>query len=429
MTTKPYISKILPNQTRVWLAPLQETKAITIMIFFHVGSRYENARNNGVSHFLEHLFFKGTKNRPTTLDISKELDGVGADYNAFTGKDMTAYYIKLNADHQAMAIDVLSDMLHHSLFDPKEIERERGVILEEINMYRDNPLMRIEDLFEETLFQGDPLGRNIAGPPSVIKRMTRDEIMRYRAEHYRPKNTVIAIAGNFEPDSMMTLLKKHFNHQKNTGSASKFTPARLRQAAPRIAIEYKDTNQAQMALGLPALPYGDPDLPALHVLSTILGGNMSSRLFIQIRERRGLCYSIRSGASSYEDTGVFNIRAGLDRTRLKEALQAIMEEVGRMAAEDVTDEELDKAKEFIKGKMILGFEDSEKIADFMGMQELFQRRVETPDERFKKIQSVTRQDLRRIARGVFRPAGWNLTIVGPSKPAEGRQLLQILRKK
>lgn len=421
------IKKILSNKTRVWLAPLHETKAFTIMIFFKVGSRNESASINGISHFLEHLFFKGTSNRPSTLDISKELDGVGADFNAFTGKESTAYYIKVNAEHQELAIDMLSDMLHNSLFEPKEIERERGVILEEINMYRDNPIMHIEDVFEETLFHGDPMGRNIAGPPSVIKKVPRTEIIRYRKKYYQPKNTVIAVAGNFEPKRVLRLLEKHFDHERAAGQAS--IHPRFRQIArrPRVAIDHRKTNQTQLALGVHGLPFGHPDLPAMAVLSTVLGGNMSSRLFIQIRERRGLCYSIRSSISPYDDTGAFVIRAGLENTRLREAIHAILHETSLLKKTLVDADELHKAKEYIKGKMILNFEDSENIADFIGFQELYRNRVQTPEQKLKAIIDVTAEDVRAIANKFFLSKSLTLAIIGPAEKREAPSYEKLLQ--
>lgn len=422
-----FIKKILSNKTRVWLAPLHETKALTIMIFFRVGSRNETASINGISHFLEHLFFKGTTNRPSTLEISKALDGVGAEFNAFTGKESTAYYIKVNAEHQELAVDMLSDMLHNSLFDPKEIERERGVILEEINMYRDNPIMHIEDLFEETLFDGDPMGRNIAGPPSVIKKVSRNEIMRYRKKHYQPRNTVIAVAGNFQPERMHRLIKKHFDRGQAPGQVSTHPRFRSVKARPRVAIDHRPTNQTQLAIGVRGLPFGHADLPALTLLSTVLGGNMSSRLFIQIRERRGLCYFIRTSLSTYDDTGTFTIRAGLENTRLKEAIHAILHEASILKKELVDPEELQKAKEYIKGKTILNFEDSENIADFIGFQELYRNQVATPEQKLEKIMKVKAEDLRRLASKFFISSALTLAIIGPTKTSEAKTFEKLLQ--
>lgn len=420
------IKKILLNQTRVWLAPLQGTKAVTAMIFFNVGSRHEKARINGVSHFIEHMFFKGTTDRPSTLEISKELDGVGADFNAFTGKDMTAYYVKAASPHLELGLDLLSDMLHHSLFDPKEVERERGVILEEINMVVDNPMMHIEDVFESTIFPKDPLGRNIAGTKKIIERMSREDLISYREKFYHPKNTVIVVAGRFQPESAYGLVKKYFSFRKNPGNSSSHPTFRVSQQLPRLTIETRETNQIQLAMGFYGLPYGHNDLPAFNVLSTILGGNMSSRLFIQIRERLGLCYFIRSSVSSYSDTGITLIRSGLDSDRLQDAIRAILSEASKFKKELVTEEELAKAKEYLKGKMMLNFEDSENIADFIGMQELFLQRVKTPEDRIKQIQAVTRQEILRLSRKLFLRNRLNCSLLGPIKQSKSDQLIKLL---
>ncbi|MBI4092550.1 MAG: insulinase family protein [Candidatus Kerfeldbacteria bacterium] len=403
----------LKNGTRVLFAPVEGTKAVTVLILFPVGSRHESRQLNGSSHFLEHLFFKGTANRPSTLEISKELDGVGAEYNAFTGKDYTGYYVKVSADKLGLALEVLSDMLYNSLFDPAEIERERGVIVEEINMYEDNPMMLLDELFEQLVFNGNSLARRIAGPRSVIRKVRREQLMAYKAKYYTPHNLLLTIAGKFAEREATSLVKKNFDGVRGPRRSSRFVPFHPKQRRPAVEVKFRETEQVQIGLGFPAFGYRDRRLPALTLLSTILGGTMSSRLFINIRERLGLAYFIRSEASIYQDTGTFLVRAGLDKRRLRQALEKIWEELQIVRREGVTDEELSRSREYIKGKIILNLEDSEHIADWVGKQMLLEQKVETPEQKIKKLFSVTAGQVRQVARDVIHKRRLNLALIGP----------------
>ncbi|MBI2135620.1 insulinase family protein, partial [Candidatus Woesearchaeota archaeon] len=284
-------------------------------------SRYETKVNNGISHFLEHLMFKGTTRRPTTLDISKALDSVGAEYNAYTAKDHTLYYIKLANQHTELALDLLSDMLFHSVFDPKEIERERGVIVEEINMYQDNPLMHLDTVLEMGVFgEHHPLGYDIAGPKPNITHLPRQAFFRFMQQHYRPSTMQLVIAGNV-PHNTLALARRYFGNYTQPHRRLRPKPFSQSQRQSTIVYRHKDTQQTQLGLGLVAYPYHHPWLPAAQVLAIILGGNMSSRLFIRVRERQGLCYSIHAEASSYTDTGIFSIQAGVDNQRINVQLR------------------------------------------------------------------------------------------------------------
>lgn len=421
----PFHTLRLPNRLRVILSPLHETQAVTALVLCKVGSRYESAQINGASHFLEHLVFKGTEKRPTTLDISKELDAIGAEYNAFTAKDHTGYYVKAAAEHLETSLDVLSDMLFHALFDPKEIERERGVILQEINMYEDNPMMSVEDLFEEVTFRGHPLGRNIAGPKAVIKRVKRADLLRFRERFYEPGNIVVSLAGKL-PKSTPQLLAKYFTEtQGGRRTFPAYQRFRVRQRRPQLKVKTKDTEQVQLVMGFPSYPLEHPRLFPLYVLNVILGGNMSSRLFIAIRERKGLCYFIRSSASPYQDTGTFSIQAGLDRRRLEEAVKGIVEELVRLRDEGPTKDELAKAKSYLKGKFILQLEDSEHIANFFGRQATLSSHIRTPKENLRRIERVTLDDVRRTSRELIRSDRSNLALIGPVE--DSARLQSLLR--
>lgn len=423
-----YTHTTLPNGTQLVLAPLQETQAVTLLVLYRIGSRYEPAGLNGCAHFIEHLMFKGTKKRPTTLAISKELDGVGAEFNAFTAKDHTGYYIKLAADELPLAVDILEDMLYHSLFLEKEVNRERTVVTEEINMYEDNPTMLIEDLGEIVAFPRHPLGRSIAGPRKVIQGVTRDRLVAFRDRFYQPSNMLVAVAGRFKADALERRLTRVFGRATPTRSAPTFRPYPHRAQSFRLLTKHRETEQLHLHIAFPGLPLRHPQTPALTLLALILGGSMSSRLFIAIRERQGLCYMIRAGLSPYQDVGLLTIQAGLDKSRLEPALSAIGRELRKIATAPVTRPELARAKEHIRGKLVLQLEDSEAVAHWVGKQQLLLGRIDTPAERLAKVQRVTIEDLQRLARRFLKPGAAAVALIGPHRdtPAFRRRLHSLL---
>ncbi|MFA5052150.1 MAG: pitrilysin family protein [Patescibacteria group bacterium] len=416
----------LPNKLKVLLAPMKETKAVTALVLVKVGSRYETRDINGVSHFVEHLMFKGTPRRPNTQIISQELDGIGAEYNAFTTKDHTGYYIRAAVEHLPLLLDMLSDMLYNSIFDAGEMEKERGVIVEEINMYEDNPLMYMEDLFEETMYEDCPLGWNIAGPREVIRTITRDKLVNYYRRHYQPANMLLVLAGNI-PGTARALIKKYFN----TAQPTKFTPAKFdtapgEQKRTHTQVKEKATEQVQMALGFPAYSLFDKRVYPLSLLAVILGGNMSSRLFINIRERQGLCYFIRASVNAYEDTGNLMVQAGLDKKRIKEAITAILHELTSARDNGLSAKELRKAKEYMKGKLILDLESSENVASWIGKQELLRKKVISPSEQIRRVERVTLKDIAVVAHDLLQTSRISLSLIGPYKdPAEFAALLKL----
>ncbi len=412
---KKPISRDLKNGMRAIAVPTNGSASMTIMVFVRVGSRYETKDINGASHFIEHLMFKGTKRRPDTLMISKELDRYGAEYNAFTSKDVTAYYVKMDAVHTALAADLLHDMLFHSKFDPKEIERERNVILEEINMYEDNPRMHIEDLIEESLFPDSTLGWNIAGPREVIRTVPREKLVAYRDAYYIPERMCVVVAGKIVPD-IWKLLDKTFGSvappkvRADRDFEPFLPPVKLKDP---VTYQDKNTEQVQLALSFHGLALEDERLPAAHLLATLLGGTMSSRLFIQVRERRGLCYSISASHQAMEDTGVFQILTGLDKKRIKEAVRVIWDELRGISVKPVGADELLRAKDHMRGKLTLAFEDSSVFADWYGRQWLFQRKQESPEERLKRIEAVRPSDIKHLASDIFKKEHMAAAVIGP----------------
>lgn len=421
---------ILPNGIRLILVPLKEDKTVTLMVTIGVGSRYEPVQINGVSHFIEHIMFKGTKKRPNTLAISKELDSVGAEYNAFTSKDHTGYFVKADWRKLDLALDILSDMLINSKFKNDELEREKKVIIEEINMYEDNPLMYIEDLFEQSLFDGNPLGWRISGSREAVSGITRQKMLEYKNNHYRGENTVICVAGKIS-NGVTKKIKKYFSKIKGTIKQEDqflsfaFPSFVCIQKKPAVKIQYKETEQIQAILGFPGYSYFDPDLYALIVLSIILGGSMSSRLFIKIRERKGLCYFIKSNVNIYQDTGNLFIQSGLDKSRLEPALKLILEELVKIKEKGITPAELKKAKDFFSGKVAIELEDNMKLAQWYTEQELLTKEILTPEEKIDKVMAVTREDVQRAANEIIKQSNINLALIGPFK--EEKNFLKILR--
>lgn len=408
--------KRLKNNIPVVLVPQAGAVSMTFMVCVKVGSRYEEKVVNGASHFIEHLMFKGTKRRPNTLAITKELDRYGAEYNAFTSKDLTGYYIKMDAAHTPLALDILHDMLFHSRFDQQEIDRERGVIVEEINMYEDNPASHMGDLLEEALFPKSSLGWNIAGPRETIRTISREALMEYHKRYYIPSRITLSIAGKISPD-VMDILNKSFGMLKEpkTPEDGSFAPFAAALTDRVVAFQQKKIEQVQLGLAFYGLPHGHKDVPAMRLLATILGGTMSSRLFREVREKRGLCYFVGAGHHAFEDTGMFTVSAGLDKTRLPEALGAIWSELKKMKDTNVSADELRCAKDHVRGKWMLAFEDSATQADWYGKQLIFQGKTASPDERMKAIDAVKASDIRRLAGSMFHEKRIGVSVVGPSK--------------
>lgn len=403
----------LSNGMSVLLVPQKGIESMTLLVMCRVGSRYETKEINGASHFIEHLMFKGTKRRPNTQLISRELDRYGAAYNAYTDKDITGYYIKMDAAKTSLAVDMLHDMLFHSLFDAAELDRERGVIIEEINMYEDNPQAHVEDLVEASLFPNSTLGWNIAGPREVIRTVTRDQLIAYRDAYYIPERMTIVASGKIQP-GFMALLEKTFGRVKRDGVDTAFTPF-TPPATLKNPISYQDkkTEQVQLAASFYGLPLGHEDLPAVGLLANILGGTMSSRLFVEVRERRGLCYSVHAGHQAREDVGVFSVMAGLDKKRVKEASEVIFNEIKKITKTPVTTEELKRAKDHVRGRTMLAFEDSATQAEWYGRQWLFERKIKSPEERMHLIEQVTAKQILSVAKHILHPERMAGSVIGP----------------
>jgi len=415
----------LKNGANVIFVPQNDTKSVTSLIMFPVGSRYEPEHLAGVSHYIEHVMFKGTSKRPNTLALTREIDRLGAQYNAFTGKEYTGYYIKTDADYTEIALDILSDMLFGSLFDPEEMEREKGPIIEELRMYNDNPLMNIDNIFEDLLYEGCPLGRDIGGTIEHVKSYKREEVLEFKAKHYQPKNLTLVISGKIGDDTE-ELVAKYFGEEENSAEVTgEFLPFTFGAAEKekRVALQKKKTDQAQLMLGFPGFSYTDENNPTIAVLNTILGGSMSSRLFIEIRERRGLAYMIRSGRDAFRDTGYIYIRAGLDPKNIPEAMQVIRKEIQKLFEEGITDEELSDAKTHVRGAFTLAQEDSSFGANWYAKEALFSEEIKNPDDYIKLIEKVTKDEVMDIVKQVFDFDKMRIAVIGDT---EEEELLKLL---
>ena len=416
-----YTKSSLPNGVRVVSIPMPAVKTATALVMVEAGSRYETPQINGLSHFLEHMIFKGTKKRPNSLAISSLIDGIGGTFNAFTGKEYTGFYVKAESEHLPLILDVLSDMLLNSLYNREELDRERGVIIEEINMYEDQPQARVGEYFEELLYDGHPLSRQIVGTKEVIEKVTREDMVDYVNRMYHSGAIVIGLAGNLaNPD-----VEKYFKGVPK-GSENTFEKVKENQTKPASLVHYKKTDQAHMSVGVRAYDMNHPDRYVLEVLGTILGGNMSSRLFIEVREKRGLAYYVHSDNEEFHDAGFFVTQAGIRLSNVQEALKVILGEYGKVRDIRVTPEELRRAKDYAKGRMALSLEDSFRVASFYAAQELLRKEIETPDDVLARIEKVTAEDVQRVAKDIFVNQKLNLAIIGPFKnPDQFSSLLKI----
>lgn len=401
----------LDNGVRLLTAQQDESPSATALVMFGVGSRFEQAHQSGIAHFAEHMFFKGTERRPTARDISVEIDGIGGDFNAFTGKEYTGYYVKCAAEHLDLAVDVLADMLLHSKFDPDEIEREKGVILEEMAMYRDLPQRYVGNVYDELLYGDTPLGWDIIGTEEVIKGADRDLFTSFTDRWYTANRTVVGLAGNVSASAKAAVAEKFLQlPDANEGTKE---PAAWSQDGPRVKLHHKDSEQAHLLLGVRAIGLLDDDRYALGVLNAILGGGMSSRLFTEVRERRGLCYYVYSHHDAYTDAGSLVVAAGVDTNRIDLAITTILEELWKLVDDGPDEAEFTKAKNYLKGKFVLGIEDTRGMIMFGARREAVEDGYWEPKQALDAIDAITIDDVRRVAKRIFDRDQLNLAVVGP----------------
>lgn len=404
----------LNNGLQVLSSAIPGAKSATVLLLVKAGSRYETKKLNGIAHFAEHMFFKGTKKRPTALAITSEIDGLGAEFNAFTSKEYTGFYIKSASTHLETVTEVLSDMLLNSKFEQTEIDRERNVIAEELRMYLDTPMRHVGDVYEELLYGDQPLGWDTVGTLVSLKNINREDFLAYNEKFYLGPNMIFTISGEVTEAKAKALAEKYFSALPNQKSPT-FLPVKYQQDQPKLKLFYKDSEQAHLCLGVRGYPTGNPDRYKVAVLNAILGASMSSRLFIQLRERRGLAYYVRSGSEEYHDTGSVSAQAGVEPKNINEALKVLLAEFSLIANTQPEAAELTKAKEYLKGRLILELEDSREVATMFGLQELLEDKTRTPEEIITQIDKVTAQDVTSVAKKLFVNQGLNLAIIGPFK--------------
>lgn len=421
----------LKNGLRVLLIDTESFPTVTALVMVGAGSRYERKDNNGIAHFFEHMAFKGSKKYKNSFEISSAIEGIGGLFNAFTSKDHTGYWIKATTEHTHTLLDVLSDMILHPLLEVEEIEREKGVIIEEINMYEDMPARKVGDIFEEALYKGSPLGMDIAGTKKTVQSFKRLTFTNYIEELYHPNNTVIVLAGGFSPkgqgkdnasqdfspsarNNMLQIIEKKFGTWKNKKAAS-FEKYVEKQTKPILHIEHKKTEQVHLCIGFKTFSFTDERKYALQVLAAVLGGGMSSRLFIQVRERRGLCYYISTGRELYADTGSMVTQAGIrnDKQKIQEAIDVILEEHMKITKGEITDIEIGKAKELLKGRYLLSLEDSMNIATMFGTKYILEGELVDTKKILEKLKNVTKTDVITLAKQLFIPSRLTCALIGP----------------
>jgi predicted Zn-dependent peptidase len=397
---------------KLLLQPKQHVESATIMVVVGAGSRYETKEMSGISHFLEHMFFKGSEKYPTPHDVASNIDAMGAECNAFTGKEIVAYYIRCDATKIQKAISLLSDMMMHAKCNEQEINHERGVILEEYNMYQDTPMYQISWDFEKLVFGDQPLGWDQIGTKEYISSVTRDELMEYRNKLYTAPNVLISIAGNIDPES----IKKSVESEFQLSSQKIITPLPYQKISRQnnISIHNKSTEQTHLHLGFEALSKQDSDYTASKVLASLLGGNMSSRMFQNIREKKGLCYYIRTENDGYKDTGLFYTRAGVQTEKTTDAVESILKEYQNILENPLDEKELSKVKSYLCGKLSLQLESTEFLAENMGIEAfLYPENIMDYKAKKEQIHAITTQDLRNVAEKIFTKENLCLSVIGP----------------
>ncbi len=416
----------LDNGLRIVTSAMPQTLSVSLSIFVGAGSRYEPPETAGVSHFVEHMCFKGTLKRPTSKEISEAIEGIGGVLNGGTDRELTVYWAKVAKAHFSLAVDVLVDMLRHSKFEAADVDKERQVVLDEINTILDSPQQRADLLIDEVMWPGQALGRDVAGTRETVSALTREAVLGYIARQYVPNNMVVSVAGDVNHGQVVEMLASAFADWPR-GDPAAWLPARDEQESPRAQVELRKTEQAYINLAARGYSLIHADRFALDLLSVVLGEGMSSRLFLEMREKRGLAYEIHSYVSHYLDSGALTIFAAVDPKRMKDAVVALMEEVKRLRGEDIPPQELVKVREMTKGRLVLRMEDTRSVAGWTGTQLLLLGRILTVDEVTAIVDGITAADLRRVAQAVLVPQRLNLAVVGPLRSRGNGRLASLLR--
>lgn len=409
-----YQRTTLGNGIRVLTSTMPHVRSVSVCFFFGVGSRYERAELSGVSHLIEHMLFKGTRAYPTARLISEAIEGVGGVLDAETGKELTVYSTKTASEHLDLSLGLLADMARHPVMDPIELEKERRVIIEELAMYRDSPQEWVGVLGEETFWPNLPLGREVAGARETVESIQLAALQEYRTSHYVPGNLVVSVAGDIEHEAMVARVERLLGDW-GPRVAPAYLPCPPPRDVPRVKLENRRTEQTNLVLYTLGLRHDDPAYYALVLLNAVLGDGMASRLFIGVREERGLAYDVSSSPVTYHDTGAFAVYAGVEPRRTGAALEAILQELGRLKLEPVGVEELRRAKEYTKGRMALRLEDTHSVASWLGGQDALLGEIRDLDETLALVEAVTADQIRELANRLFTDEFLRMAIIGPHK--------------
>ncbi len=431
-----FSKKTLPNGLRYLFIPMEQTQTMLAMVLAATGTDYESKKENGLAHFLEHMCFKGTAKRPTAKEIALEFDTIGADYNAFTSRGYTGYFARAHKKHASHIFEIVSDLYLNSTFPNEEISKEIGVVIQEINMYADDPQSRVSKLATHLLYGDQPAGWEVIGTKETVSSFTRADLLRYRKNQYDAKNTLVVIAGNFDAKQIAKEIKTNFGKMP---SGKKNTRAKtiVKQTEPQVAFDTRETDQTHLLLTFRAYGYEkggiaskikdvQKKVAAMRSLSTALGGGTSSRLFQKIREELGVCYYVGASTSLRPDAGNLVISAGVSNDRVKEALEAIMAEVRKFKEEGISLDELKKVKEYRLSGLVLHLETTEDFADFYGKEEILQDKITTEDEVTKRIEATKKEEVDTVGKEIFNAKGVNLALTGPFSQKDKKDFLKII---
>ena len=416
-----YEKVTLDNGLKLVTCRMPHTRSVSVLFFVRCGSCYETDRVAGISHFIEHMCFKGTKKRPSSMAISEAIEGVGGIMNGGTDRQLTSYWCKLASHHLELAVDVIVDLLRNPIFRAPDVEKERQVIIEEINMSLDSPQQRVCMIFDELMWPGKPMGRDVAGSKETVSSITRRQMLDVLKKVYTPDNILVSIAGDIQPARIPDILNKAMAGW-DKGKRQRYIPSESTQVKPRLKVEFRETEQINLMLGVDGYSMFHPDRYVVDLISMMMGEGMSSRLFTEIREKLGLTYDIHSYVEHFRETGAFIVQAGLDPQQTAKAIKAIVDELARMR-EGTTEQELRKSIEMARGRLLLSMENSRNVAGWYGAQEALTGRILTIDDVTKAIEAITVRDIKRVAKDIFATSKLNLAIVGPVRKTENLEAL------
>jgi predicted Zn-dependent peptidase len=426
MKTPTYIKKTLSNGLRYLYIPMKNTETVLAMVLVGTGADFETKEESGLAHFLEHMCFKGTAKYPNAKRVALEFDTIGADYNAFTGRSYTGYYARAHKKHAKKIFEMVTDVFLNSTFPNEEIKKEQGVVIQELNMYMDDPQSRVHMLASKLMYGDTPAGREIIGTKETVSSFTREDLLRYHRGQYTAKNTVVVVAGNISEKEVATEVKKAFAGLK-TGKKNIFQKTKVTQRDPQVGIHFKETDQTHLVLSFKGFDFKDKRVQAGRTLVAVLSGGMSSRLWHKMREELGICYYAYASLNCGIDTGELTISAGVSNDRVEEAIKGIVQVLKKIRDEGVDEAELKKVIEYRLAGLVLHLETTEQYANFYGLEEVVKNKASLPADRAKEIESIKKVAVQKVAKDLIQSNGANLAIVGPFKESDRARFLKLIQ--